>query len=264
MSAATDPEQAPVLLQHHGQCATITLNRPHRLNAVSADLYSGLIDALEDVATSDARAVILTGAGRAFCAGADLKAHANGRTPDEQRAYARRATEACAKIASTPQPVIAAVRGYAIGAGAEIAVNCDMIVTTDTAVFSFPEAALATYVGGGITALLPRIVGLARATELLMSGRRITGEDAVALGLAITAVREDDLTAAAQKLADALATKGPQSLRALKHDLRLPTRDAAVAAVDEEETLLALMGTTDWREGVLASAEGRTPEYVGR
>jgi enoyl-CoA hydratase/carnithine racemase len=264
MSAAADPDQAPVLLHHHGPLASITLNRPRRLNAVSSDLYSGLIDALDDVAASDARAVILTGAGRAFCAGADLKAHANGRTPDEQRAYARLATEACAKIASTPQPVIAAVRGYAIGAGAELAVNCDMIVTTDTAAFSFPEAALATYVGGGITALLPRIVGLARATELLMSGRRISGEDAVSLGLAVMSVHDDGLTAAAESLANGLATKGPQSLRALKRDLRRPARDASVAAAEEEETLLRLMATSDWREGVAASAEGRAPEYVGR
>jgi enoyl-CoA hydratase/carnithine racemase len=256
--------ERPVLVRREGACAWVTLNRPHRLNAVSEDLYRGLIEALDEIDGSDARVVVLEGAGRAFCAGADLKAHAAGRDPGEQRAYARLGTEACLRLGTITQPVIAAVHGYAIGAGAEIALSCDVMIATCDARLAFPEASLATYVGAGVTAILPRVVGLAKATELLMFGRRITGDEAAALGLAMAAVAEGDLQAYVRTLAAELLDKGPLSLAQLKKHLRTPDRLPADAAREEEEVLIRLMQTADWREGVAASADRRPPVYRGR
>jgi enoyl-CoA hydratase len=234
------------------------------LNAVSEGLYRGLIEALDEIDGSDARVVVLEGAGRAFCAGADLKAHAAGRDADQQRAYAKLGTEACLRLGTITKPVIAAVHGYAIGAGAEIALSCDVMIVTHDARLAFPEASLATYVGAGATAILPRVVGLAKATELLMFGRRISGDDAVALRLAMAAVGEEELKAYVRSLATELSEKGPLSLAHLKKHLRTPGRLAAEAAREEEEVLIRLMQTADWREGVAASADRRAAKYVGR
>jgi enoyl-CoA hydratase/carnithine racemase len=258
-----EPEHA-VLRRRDGDCAYITLNRPHRLNAVSEALYRELIAALDEVNDSDARVVVLEGAGRAFSAGADLKAHAAGRRSDEQEAYVRLGTEACLKLGAIAQPVIAAVHGYAIGAGAELAISCDVIIAAHDARLAFPEASLATYVGGGVTAILPRLIGRARATELLMFGRRINGEDAVSLGLAMAAVHPDELKTYVHSAAEELAEKGPLAIRQLKRHLRGPDRQATDAAREEEATLIRLMQTADWREGVAASREHRAARYVGR
>jgi enoyl-CoA hydratase len=256
--------ERPVLVSRDGACVWVTLNRPDRLNAVSEGLYRGLIEALDDIDGSDARVVVLEGAGRAFCAGADLKAHAAGRKPDEQRAYVRLGTEACLRLGTIAQPVIAAVHGYAIGAGAEIALSCDVMITTPDAGLAFPEASLATYVGGGVTATLPRLIGLAKATELLMFGKPISGEDAVSLGLAIAAVPEEELKAHTHSAAAELAQQGPLSIRQLKKHLRGPSRVSADAAREEEEALIRLMETADWREGVAAAADRRVARYLGR
>jgi enoyl-CoA hydratase len=256
--------QRPVLVRRDGACVWVTLNRPHRLNAVSEGLYRDLIQALDEIDGSDARVVVVEGAGRAFCAGADLKAHAAGRNPEAQRAYVKLGTEACLRLGTIAQPVIAAVHGYAIGAGAEIALSCDVMITTHSAGLAFPEASLATYVGAGVTATLPRVVGLAKATELLMFGKRITGDDAVSLGLAMAAVPEDDFKAYVRTVAAELSEKAPLSVSQLKRHLRKPGRLPADAAREEEEVLIRLMQTADWREGVAASADRRLPKYLGR
>ncbi|WP_280331727.1 enoyl-CoA hydratase/isomerase family protein [Nocardia wallacei] len=263
MTATTEP--APVLVSRRDRIALLTLNRPDRLNAVSAELYRDLIDAL--VTADDdpqVRCVILTGTGRAFCVGADLKAHAAGtRTRAEREDYVQLGQQVCRQILTMATPVVAAVNGYALGAGAEMAVSADFLVIAEQARMGFPEVSIGTFVGGGITHRLPRLVGLRRATDLLILGERFTGTQAFEWGLAHTAVPAETLLDSAVALADSLASKAPLALARMKAALRRD--DSLDTALDTEPgELLALMDTEDWAEGVAAFAQRRDPVFRGK
>jgi enoyl-CoA hydratase/carnithine racemase len=257
--------EPPVLADRRDHILTLTLNRPQRLNAVNEDLYRQL-DILLCGGAEDptVRVIVLRGAGRAFCAGADLKAHAGaGRTLAERQAYADLAADVIRTITTIGTPVVAAVHGYAIGAGAELAVSADFLIAADDAVLSFPELSLGTYVGGGVTVQLPRLVGLARARELLLLGRRLTGAEAADWHLAHRAVPPGELDEAVAHLADRLATAAPVPTGLMKTQLRdLHSLDEALRA--EVAALVHCMGTTDWAEGVAAYADRRTPVFEGR
>ncbi|WP_040867327.1 enoyl-CoA hydratase/isomerase family protein [Nocardia exalbida] len=254
-----------VLVNRSGSIATLTLNRPERLNAVSEELYEALIGHLV-VADSDpaVRCVILHGAGRAFCVGADLKAHRSGtRTPTEQAHYLDLAQRACEQIQRMDTPVIAAVAGYALGAGAELAVSADFLVMAEDAQIGFPEVSIGTFVGGGVTYRLPRLIGLRRATDLLVLGERCTGTRAFDWGLAYASVPGDVLLDTARGLAESLAAKAPLPLARMKAALRRDDPlDVALAA--EPRHILELMATRDWAEGVAAFAERRSPVFEGK
>ncbi|WP_182345926.1 enoyl-CoA hydratase/isomerase family protein [Tomitella gaofuii] len=255
----------PVLTTLDGAVQTVAFNRPERLNAVSEELYEQAISALR-AADEDpsVRAVVLTGEGRAFCVGADLKAHgAGGRTPERQRYYTDLGQRVCELIQTMSTPVIAAVAGYALGAGAEMAVSADFLVMAEDAKMGFPEVSIGTYVGGGVTHRLPRLVGLRRATDLLILGDRFTGVQAAEWGLAHAAVSAGELTAAAHELAARLAAKAPLSLAKMKAAL-FRDDDIETALLDEPRQLVELMGTRDWAEGVAAFAEKRDPVFEGR
>ncbi|MBB5912797.1 enoyl-CoA hydratase [Nocardia transvalensis] len=263
MTTATDA--STVLVTRRGRTAVLTLNRPDRLNAVSEQLYRDLIAALEAADDDpETRCVILTGAGRAFCVGADLKAHATGtHTPADRERYAQLGQQACRRIQTMSTPVVAAVNGYALGAGAELAVSADFLVIAAEARMGFPEVSIGTFVGGGITHRLPRLVGLRRATDLLILGERFTGAQAYEWGLAHSAVATGSLPDAAAALADSLAAKAPLALARMKAALRRD--DSLEAALDSEpRDLLALMATEDWAEGVAAFADRRDPIFRGR
>lgn len=254
-----------VIAERHDAVLRVALNRPERLNAVSEELYSAVLDQLA-IADADAgiRCVVLAGTGRAFCVGADLKAHGEGnRTEDDRERYVALGQEVCAQIQRMGTPVVAAVRGYALGAGAEMAVSADFLVIAADAQMGFPEVSIGTFVGGGVTYRLPRMVGLRRAAELLILGERFTGEQAVDWGLAHAAVPSDRLDQAADELAATLATKAPISLARMKAALVGATR-LDVALRDEAADLLAVMQTEDWAEGVRAFADRRTPVFQGR
>jgi len=241
----------------------LVLDRPERLNAVSEELYRRLLEELGRAdAEPDVRVIVLAGEGRAFCVGADLKAHAEGRTRAQQAEYVELGWRVCEAIQSSSKPVIAAVHGYALGAGAEMATSADFLVMTEDAQMGFPEISIGTYVGGGVTRRLPRLVGLRRATELLMLGERFSGTDAVAWGLAHLAVPADKLDAAVSDLAQRLAAKAPLSLARLKAALQ---SDAPFEEVlrTEAADLLAIMRTADWAEGVNAFRDRRTPSFKG-
>jgi enoyl-CoA hydratase len=254
-----------VIADQLGATVRITLNRPERLNAVSEPLYVQLLGRLKE-AESDAevRAVLLTGSGRAFCVGADLKDHAaRRRTPAEQRDYVALGQEVCRQIQCMSTPVVAQVRGYAVGAGAEMAVSADFLVMAEDAQMGFPEVSIGTFVGGGVTYRLARLVGLRRATDLLMLGERFTGAQALGWGLAYAAPPADDLEGATERLLATLASKSPLSLGRMKVALAQNlSLDAALRA--EADALLAMMQTADWAEGVAAFAERRTPNFPGR
>jgi enoyl-CoA hydratase len=264
MKVASYP-QGLVLAERDGSVLRLTLNRPERLNAVSEALYAALLD-YAAMAEDDRgiRCVLLTGAGRAFCAGADLKAHGTReRTGDELRAYVGLGQRVCARIQHLTVPVVAAVRGYALGAGAELAVSADFLVIADDAQMGFPEVSLGTFVGGGVTHRLPRLVGLRRATELLMLAQRFTGRQALEWGLAHAAPPDARLERTAGALAAQLAANAPLSVARLKRRLA-DTTSLGEAFHAEADDLLAVMGTADWAEGVAAFAARRTPVFQGR
>ena len=254
-----------VLAERDAAVLRLTLNRPERLNAVSEELYTELLECLVEAERDrGARCVVLTGAGRAFCAGADLKAHhRRPRTGDEVKAYVELGQRVNARVQELAIPVVAAVRGYALGAGAELAVSADFLVMADDARMGFPEASLGTFVGGGVTHRLPRLVGLRRATELLLLGQRFSGRQALQWGLAHAAPSDDQLEQTAGQLAAQLATNAPLSMARIKRRLADGTgmRRALRAEADD---LRAVMATEDWAEGVAAFAERRAPVFRGR
>ena len=246
--------------------AEIRFNRPHRLNAVIESLYRETLEALAAAERDRSiRVVIVTGEGRAFCVGADLKEHGKGeRSAWQRRDYARLGQDVCVRIHKLKKPVIAAVNGYALGAGAEMALNADFVLMAQDARIGFPEASIGTFIGGGLTRVLPQLVGLAKARELVFLGERIDGLEAKAIGLASAvfpdATFRDDVYAFAERL----AAQAPLSLSLAKEQFNHGSeRTYETALITELEGLLACMMTEDWQEGVDAFAEKRKPVFRG-
>ncbi len=245
--------------------AEIRLNRPHRLNAVIQELYDELDEALGRAETDrEVRVVILTGEGRAFCVGADLKEHKAGRTAFDRRNYLRGEQLACKRLVSLSKPVVAAVNGYALGAGAEMAIASDFIVIAESARIGLPEIGLGTFLGGGVTYILPRLVGLAKARELIFLGERIGGDEAVRIGLANRVMPDEGFLDHARKFALQLASKAPFSMQLAKEQLNKAAESTFDAAlVSELEGMMFCSTTQDWQEGVDAFAEKRLPVFKG-
>jgi enoyl-CoA hydratase len=263
-----------IALQIDGAVATIRLNRPERMNAVIEEMYLELQDALGRIsADGNVRALILTGSvleregavKQAFCAGADLKKHAAGeRSAEDKRRYIDIAHETARMLFELPKPVIAAVNGPARGAGAELAIACDFILMAEDATIAFPEVGLGTFVGGGATHILPRLVGLARSKELVYTGRVIDGRAAVEMGLALSCCPLADLAAHVGELAAELAGQAPLSVAFAKKLLHIsPRKKIGKALQSEARAILACMESEDWHEGLRAFGEKRRPEFKG-
>jgi len=258
--------QNPVEYELDGDIAYIRLDRPDNLNAVTPSLYEGIEQGLSNSLDDDARVVILEGKGRAFCVGADMENHdKEERTQKERREYVWRAQEAAKSVQVHPKPVIAKVQGYAIGAGAELALSADFILISEEAEIRFPELSIGTYVGGGVTYTLTTRVGQARAKELILSSASVTGSEAATEGIVTRAHPESELNEAVDKLASDIAKKAPLPVEFAKSQfgrVGQTTRDDMLTA--EAEALLACMATEDWREGVDAFAENREPIFEGK
>lgn len=248
----------------------LTLNRPERLNAVSKPMYDQLCDLLDAAeANPEVRVIVLTGAGRAFCVGADMKTHGEGvRTPYERREYLRGEQEVCRRLFNLPKPVISAVNGYALGAGAELALAADFMLMKDTAQWGLPETGLGAFIGGGISWLLPARIGLTKAKELVLLGERLNGEQALAMGLAqgsLTADSEAEFQQKVQDFALKLAAKAPISMALAIQQLNTASQKSFDDALTAElEGMMFCSTTQDWQEGVDAFAEKRTPKFIGR
>ncbi len=261
-----DPDESPLIHEKRGPIATLTLNRPERMNAVSLPLYRALEAALQSLAADDAvRAAVITGAGRAFCVGADLKAHGEADlTPDERRTYVETGQRVYRLIQTLPKPVVAAVNGHAIGAGLEMALSCDFVIAASEAKFRIPELALGTFVGGGTTYTLAEFVGAAKARELIMLGDFFSGEEAAKMGLANQAVPAPEVLQTALALAEELAKKAPVPMALAKQLLgRARHLDSEEAMRLEAHALLQCMETRDWKEGIQAFHEKREPRFHG-
>jgi enoyl-CoA hydratase len=243
-----------------GPVLQVRLNRPDRLNAVSEEVYDALHEALDLADGPDVRVVVLSGAGRSFCAGADLKAHASRpRTGTELRAYVWSGQDVNRRLQRLRQPVVVAVHGHAIGAGAELALSGDLIVCADDAVIRLPEVELGSFVGGGVTHRLPRLVGSQRAAALLLLGQPMTGTQAAAWGVALEAVPPARLLDRVDELARLLASRPTASMQLAVDALRRgPSLSLDDALALEGNALIAQIGTEDWQQGVRGFAtEGR-------
>jgi enoyl-CoA hydratase len=255
-----------VLLEREGHLATIVLNRPEVLNAIDNTLATELTRVCAQLAKdADTWAVILRGAGeRAFCAGADLKARRDF-TPDDwshQRALLR---TLFAHMRNVPQPMIAAVHGYALGGGTEFAMLADFIVAAEDAVFGLTEVSLGIIPGGGGTQNLPRMIGRNRAKELIFSARHIPASEAYRLGLVNHVVPRAELLPRATDLAREIMKNSPYAVRQAKWAIdRGADQEFEDGLEREHESYMRAIASDDRREGILAFNEKRPPRFTGR
>lgn len=199
---------------------TISLNRPERLNAMNRQLIDDVAHAFDDAnADPGTRAIILTGAGKAFCAGDDRKAHVHPETEEEARDLVLAIQRATHAITLGAKPVVGAINGWAVGGGFEWAINCDFPIWAESAKGFFPEVSLNLFVTGAVTSLLPALVGLNKAREMLMFGDRYAARELHDIGLAWKVAEDDKLTEVAAETAARLADLPPLSVRAMKRVL---------------------------------------------
>ena len=253
-----------VRYEHGDGVAVITLNRPDAMNAFTPQLSADLLEVLEKAHHDDAvRAVLLTGEGRCFSAGADLKTGLEGRAVSGKLQYEYRPVMTA--IATMPKPVIAAVPGSAAGIGMSLALTCDLLIMADNAFLLSPFTTISLVPDGGLNWLLVRQLGYRRAFQLSIESERIDAERCVQLGLANKAVPADELQAAAREWAAALVKRAPLSLAATKKVMRLAMDHDWASCFDAEAELQqSLVGSHDNREGVKAFFEKREPEFKGR
>lgn len=264
MSEATDTtagDPGPVLTERRGRVLVITLNRPDQRNAVNAAVAHGIADALDTLdADSELAVGVLTGAGRGFCAGMDLKAFVTGERPwVGDRGFAGITRR------SADKPLIAAVEGFAVAGGLEIALACDLIVAARGTRFALPEVKRSLVAAGGGLLRLPRVLPRGIATELALTGEPIDAERAHALGMLNRLTEPGQALDAATQLADQIAQGGPLALRATKRILR-EAPDWPDAEFFQRQAAIAepVQGSEDAREGATAFAEKRAPVWRGR
>ena len=248
-----------------GRVATVTLDRPEALNAISTELALDLAAALEPLGVDPGvGAVVLTGAGdRAFCVGADLKQRAGF---DDQGWFVQREAfrRGFAAVRRCPLPTVAAVSGFALGGGTELAISCDLVVAATDATFGLPEVRLGLVPAGGGTQLLVRRVGRSAARDLVLTGRRVGAAEALELGLADRVVPGGEVLAAAAALADELAGNAPTAVRMAKWALEVGADLPLEAAMEvEDQAWRRAVLSNDRREGIAAWVEKRDPDWPG-
>lgn len=246
-----------------GPIRTITLHRPERRNAMTPEMQLELIAALEDVAASESRVLVLSGAGDAFCAGLDLAAlqQMEGKTESEYRAEAERLARLFLALYELPIPTIAAVHGPAIAGGAGLAIICDFTLATPAAKFGFTEVRIG-FVPALVSAFLALQVGHKRSMDLLLTGRIFGAEEALRLGLVNEIVKPEELASRAKTLADTLLANSPAALRATKRLIAKQNKEwLSAAIVDAIEASATARTTADFREGIAAFLQKRKPVW---
>ena len=254
-----------ILYEVRERVAFITLNRPEQLNALSFQMRAELGAAFDAcVADDEVRAVVLAGAGRAFCAGVDLRDGSFEESPVES-VDVRVRGDFRAKLTGMGKPTVAAVQGFALGGGCELALCCDLRVATEDAQFGQPEINLGSIPAGGATQRLPRLIGVPRALELLLTGDRLPAVEAYSLGLVNRVVHPEELLPTATELATKLAAKAPLAVRYLREAVYRGLGMSLDDGIRLEAYLGGLLRTTEDRvEGLAAFREKREPNFRGR
>jgi enoyl-CoA hydratase len=255
-----------VLVEQDGAVLVVTINRPKVLNALDARTLAELDAVFSDAAgRDDVRVVLLTGAGeKSFVAGADIN-ELSVQTAVGGREHARRGQALFNRIERLGKPVIAAVNGFALGGGCELAMACTLRLAADSARFGQPEINLGLLPGYAGSQRLPRLVGRGRALELLLTGRQIPADEAFRIGLVNRVVPAAELATEARTLAHAIAAKAPVAVRYILEAVAGGLEMSLADAQDYEATLFGLVSTTeDMREGTKAFLEKRKPEFKGR
>jgi enoyl-CoA hydratase len=252
-----------VLSERDGPVGVVTINRPRQLNALSSGVLAELVDALAaHDADDEVRAIVLTGGTEVFAAGADLKEF---RTQSAVSMLSGSRVALFDRVRLIGKPIIAAVSGYALGGGCELAMLCDMIVASETARFGQPEINVGLMPGAGGTQRLARTIGKAKAMELVLTGAPIDAAMAERLGLVNTVVPAAEVIEAAKALALKIAAKPPLSVKLAKQAILKAFELPLTEAVDYERKLFYLLfATDDAKEGISAFVEKRPPTFLGR
>lgn len=252
-----------ILVTKEGAIGIIQLNRPKVLNALNFELMTELVNALEELDREAAvKVIILTGGERAFAAGADL-AEMSQATPVDL--LLGRRFELWDRIRKISKPIIAAVSGYCLGGGNELAMNCDLIIASETATFGQPEVNVGIIPGAGGTQRLPRVVGKYKAMEMILTGKPISADEAFRIGLVNHVVPPESLMEEAKKIATDIALKPPISIRSAKEAiLRAQDTTLEVGLEFERKAFYMLFATEDGKEGMKAFLEKRKPNFKGK
>jgi enoyl-CoA hydratase/3-hydroxyacyl-CoA dehydrogenase len=254
-----------IVLKIEKPIAWITLNRPSKLNSITPKMLEELSRALDELEEDDrVRAIIVKGAGRAFSAGADITSF-TAASPIEVLRFSRKFQEVTMKMQGLAKPVIVAIHGYALGGGLELAMSGDIRIASEDAMLGQPEINLGFIPGAGGTQRLPRIVGVSKAKELIMTGDMIPAKEAERIGLVNKVVPADRLDSEARSLALKLADKPPIALAYAKYAIDNGIETTLEKGLLLEATLFSLLFTTeDVMEGVTAFIEKRKPKFKGR
>jgi enoyl-CoA hydratase len=250
-----------VKVEAKGFIKIITIDRPDALNALNTDVLTELEKALDDINADETRCVVITGSGeKAFVAGADLGTLIKKKR-EEAKAWSAYGQSVFRKVETLPVPVIAAVNGFALGGGAELALACDIRLAANNAVFALPESGLAIVPGFGGTQRLPRIIGVAKAKELLFTGNNVKADEALQIGLVSAVYAKEALMDEAMKIAEKIASKGPIAIRLIKKAVNegIQTDIDTGTALEAEYSSLCFE-TQDQKNAMTAFFEKRKPE----
>jgi enoyl-CoA hydratase len=252
-----------ILTEMRGRVGLITLNRPQAMNALNNQLMHELMDALGAFDKDDAvGAMVITGNEKAFAAGADIKEMAD---QSIQQMMDRDHVGVFGRIRTIQKPVIAAVSGWALGGGCEVALSCDMIVASESARFGQPEITIGVIPGAGGTQRLTRAVGKAIAMEMILNNRTLTAQEAYQFGMVNQIVPVDGYLDEALKLAEAIAARAPITIRAAKKMINQAfERTLSDGLSEEKQQFYNLFATEDQKEGMQAFIEKRKPEWKGK
>jgi len=252
-----------VIVERDGRIGIVLMNRPQALNALSGELMSSVVGALEELdADPEIRAIVLGGGERAFAAGADIAELAAG-TPISL--YENRRIDQWDTIKNLRTPIVAAVSGFCLGGGCELAMLCDIVVASETAKFGQPEINLGVLPGAGGTQRLTRAVGKAIAMDVILTGRMLSAREALDFGLVARVVAKEAWLDEAKRVAHAIAAKGPVAVRLAKEAIDKAFEAPLAVGVDFERRAFYLArASEDAEEGLNAFVEKRPPEFKGR